>query len=103
MAARKADRGAASIDCVHERRMRKSDDAQRYCGIGIMARAIAEGRCVKTIVYLVLGQCQIMRLGARHTLTLPIRLAREAATRDDNAAMMLVTANNVPSWPSATI
>jgi hypothetical protein len=50
-AARKAERGATSMDCVQERRMRKVRARGRVVGTGIRARAMAEGRWVKTMVW----------------------------------------------------
>lgn len=49
---------------------------------GINDRAMADGRCVNTIV--------LMR---------PIRLAREAATKDEIDDRMPATKNNVPRSP----
>lgn len=49
--ARKAERGATSIDCVQERRTRKRVARGKEEGIGIKAREMVEGRCVNTIVY----------------------------------------------------
>ena len=51
IAARKADRGATSIDCVQERRIRNIMDQWTSLGTGMRARKIAEGRWVNTIVY----------------------------------------------------
>lgn len=48
--ARKAERGATSMVWVQARRTRKSMANGRDDGMGIMARQIAEGRWVKTIV-----------------------------------------------------
>jgi hypothetical protein len=49
-AAKKADRGATSIDWVHARRIRKSIAKGSCEGKGIKASAIEEGRWVNTIV-----------------------------------------------------
>lgn len=50
MAARKAERGATSMDWVQARRMRKRIEGPRVEGTGMRARQIAEGRWVNTIV-----------------------------------------------------
>lgn len=73
IAARKADRGAVSIDCVQERRKRKVRDRWTSLGMGMRARKMAEGRWVKTMVF-----------------TLPKRLARLEARSMLAAAMMEV-------------
>ncbi len=52
-------------------------------GIGMRQRAIAEGRCVKTMV--------LMR---------PMRRERETATRDDREERMPATKKRVPRSPS---
>ena len=52
-AARNALRGATSMDCEHERRIRKVSERGRPLGTGISERAIADGRCVKTIVCII--------------------------------------------------
>ena len=51
MAARKAERGATSIDCVQARSRTNVAASGKEDGSGIMARKTADGRCVKTIVY----------------------------------------------------
>jgi hypothetical protein len=56
----------------------------RELGMPIMARKIAEGRWVKTIV-----------------LTFPNRLAMEDATKIDAAEIRLVVKNKEPNFPSA--
>lgn len=58
-AARKAERGATSMDCVQERRMRKSMAMGREVGTGIRARKMAEGRWVNTIVCKVKLGCDV--------------------------------------------
>jgi hypothetical protein len=50
-AARKAERGAASMDCVQARRMRSTSEGARVEGRGRSARKIEEGRWVNTIVF----------------------------------------------------
>lgn len=50
-AARKAERGATSMFWEHARRTRKVSARGRLLGTEIRARQIAEGRCVKTIVW----------------------------------------------------
>lgn len=49
-AARNAERGPASMDCVHARRIRNVMARISEDGRGIRARKIAEGRWVKTMV-----------------------------------------------------
>lgn len=49
-AARNAERGAESIDCVHDRRIRKVIAPYTEFGIGIKASMTADGKCVNTIV-----------------------------------------------------
>ena len=53
---------------------------------GINERAIADGRCVKTMV-----------------LIRPIRLAREAATKDEIEDRMPATKNRVPRSPGCRL
>ena len=50
-AAKKAERGATSIDCVHDRRTRKVKASGRDLGTGMNESAIAEGRWVNTMVW----------------------------------------------------
>jgi hypothetical protein len=54
-AARKAERGAMSMDWVQARRMRNRRDSGREEGIGMRARKMDEGRWVKTIVWTAIG------------------------------------------------
>lgn len=49
-AARNAERGAESIDCVHDRRIKNVMAPYTELGIGIRASMTADGRCVNTIV-----------------------------------------------------
>jgi len=83
IAAKKAERGATSIDWVQERRTRKRRDRWTSLGIGMSARKTAEGRWVKTMV-----------------LTLPKRLARLEAISIEAAAMMEVVKKMDPRMPS---
>jgi len=82
--AKNAERGAVSIDCVQDRRTRNIIASGREFVAGINARKIEDGKCVKTIVWM-----------------LPILFAREEATSIEPAAMKLVTKNIVPTLPSA--
>ena len=85
-ALRKAERGAVSIDCVQERKIRKRIARGRLEGNGTSARKMEEGRWVKTMVWM-----------------LPMRLASEEARSMDTAAMQLVTKKMEPSFPSARL
>lgn len=71
------------MDCVEARSTTNNIARGREVGMPIIARQMADGRCVNTIV-----------------LTLPNRLAIDAATRTDAACTILVLKKNVPSWPS---
>lgn len=82
-AAKKADRGAVSIDAVDDRRMRSTIATGRELGTGINAKSKDDGKWVKTIV-----------------LILPNRFAIELATSMESAAMELVTKKRDPSFPS---
>jgi hypothetical protein len=64
--------------------MRKSMATGREFGMPMSARKIAEGRCVKTIVWI-----------------LPNRLAIDDARSMDPAAMMEVVKNREPRRPSS--
>jgi hypothetical protein len=83
MAAKNAERGGPSMDCVQDRRMRKRRDTWTSLETGMRARKTAEGRWVKTMV-----------------LTLPKRLARLEATSIEAAAMMAVVKKMDPRTPS---
>lgn len=50
-AARKAERGAVSMDWVQERRIRNIIAGPRALGTGIRARKMEDGRWVNTIVW----------------------------------------------------
>jgi hypothetical protein len=80
----KAALGAISIEASEDLRMRKKIPPAREEGKGISASAIAERRCVKTIV--------LMR---------PICLDSDAATREEIAERMPVTKKRDPSEPVA--
>lgn len=56
-AAKKAERGPTSIDCVHALRIRNIIARGRNGGNGIKARKIAEGKWVKTIV----SRCELVQ------------------------------------------
>lgn len=81
--ARKAVRGAPSICAVQNRAIRRALATPKVEGKGMSARKIAEGRWVKAMV-----------------LMLPIRRAREAATRLERLATKDVVKKVVPSVPS---
>ena len=85
-AERNAALGAMSIDAIDERRMTKKIAHGRDAGTGMRERAIAEGRCVKTIV-----------------LTRPIRLERDAATMEEAAERRPVVKKREPRAPSARL
>lgn len=70
------------MDCVQARKTTNRIAKGSWVGMPIMARKIADGRWVKTIVR-----------------TLPRRLAMEAATKIDMAEMMLVMKKRVPMAP----
>jgi len=72
------------MDWVQERRTRNSIASVRVRGTGINTRKMDEGRCVKTIVWM-----------------LPILFARDEAMSMEKAAMKLVTKKIDPSLPSA--
>lgn len=80
---RNAAFGAISIEASEERRSRKKMAPDRDEGIGMRQRAIADGRCVKTMV--------LMR---------PIRRERETATRDETEERIPATKKRVPKSPS---
>ena len=84
-AAKNAERGATSMDWVHDRRMRNIIAKGREFGIPMSARKIAEGRCVKTMVWI-----------------LPILLAIEEASSIEAAAMMEVVKKREPRRPSSS-
>lgn len=71
---------------MHDRRIRNSIASDNDSGIGIKARNIDDGRCVKTIV-----------------LTFPNRLAMDEARSTEIAAIMLVTKKRDPSFPSSRL
>ena len=66
--------------------MRNVIDSQAWLGSGIRARNIAEGKCVKTMVFIS-----------------PIRLASEEAARFEMEEMIFVAKKRVPSWPSGIL
>lgn len=72
-----------SIEANDERRSRKKMAPDRVDGMGIRQRAIADGRCVKTMV--------LMR---------PMRRESETATRDDTEERMPAMKKRVPRSPS---
>jgi hypothetical protein len=83
---RNAVLGAISIDAIEDRRTRKKIAKGREAGTGIRERAIAEGRCVKTMV-----------------LTRPIRREREAAMMEEKAERRPVVKKREPSSPSGRL
>jgi len=74
------------MDCVQERRIKKSIAKGREFGMPMSARKMAEGRCVKTIVWM-----------------LPNRLAIEEARSMEPAAMMEVVKKREPRRPSSRL
>jgi NCAIR mutase (PurE)-related protein len=80
---RKAAFGAMSMEANEDRTTRKKIDQEREDGAGMRERAIADGRCVKTIVR-----------------TRPMRLDRDAATKDEAAERMPVAKKREPSEPA---
>lgn len=82
---RKAALGAMSIEARDDRRMRKKREPAREDGTGMSARAIADGRCVKTMVR--------MR---------PMRLERDDATSEEIAERIPITKKIVPREPSSS-
>jgi hypothetical protein len=104
--ARKADRGATSMDCVQERRTRNMIDQCTSFGIGIAARNTDDGRCVKAIVYTCqmsgLSRCEQF-LEAGLTLTFPNRLASDDATIVEAAAIMPVVKKMDPNFSSGRL
>jgi len=83
---RNAALGAISMDASEERRRRKNIAPDRDDGIGIRQRAIADGRCVKTMV-----------------LIRPIRRESTTATRDETEERIAATKKRVPKSPSCSL
>jgi hypothetical protein len=79
--------------------MRKSMANGKEDGTGIKARAMAEGKCVNTIVCQELSTELLSTLEAL-TWTFPMRLAIEEATSMEMEDMMLVVKKSDPSFPS---
>ena len=71
--------------CRHDLRNRKVIAKPTLPGSGTKARKIADGKCVKTIVF-----------------TRPIRFAMDEATRLEIELAMFVVKNRLPRVPSAT-
>jgi hypothetical protein len=80
---RNAALGAISIEASDERRSRKNTAPDRDEGTGMSDRAIADGRCVKTIV-----------------LIRPIRRESETATKDEMEERIPAMKKRVPKSPS---
>jgi hypothetical protein len=83
---RNAALGAISIDAKDDLTMRKAIEPDSEGGTGMSASAIADGKCVKTMVR-----------------TSPMRRERGTATRDDAAERRPVVKNRVPRVPSGRL
>ena len=76
-------------------------------GTPIRARKIEDGRCVNTIVCVKLAKkhpaLELLGIEAAHTLTLPKRLASDAAAIIETAESVWDTKKIVPRMPSSTL